>query len=361
LTSLTGLVLSHNQLSGSIPAEVCGGFTNPTHPESEYVQHHGLLDLSYNWLSGRIPPAIKNCVILEELHLQGNLLNGSVPAELGELKNIRIIDVSLNALDGPMFPWSAPLLTLQGLFLSNNHLNDIIPAEIGRILPNIAVLNLSSNAFMASLPPSLLCSKSLNHLDVSDNNLSGEILLSCPGYEESLCSLVFFNASSNHLSGSLDGSILNFRQLSTLDIHNNSLTGSLPSVLSNLSYLNYLDLSKNDFSGSSPCGVCNIFGITFANFSGNRIGMHSLSDCGAPGICALDSIEHKEGHPPHVILKAVTICAAVVIVILLVVYVGGKLSRKLSRRRPTLFEPLSSTEGLQLSSLQIIPPQALSS
>jgi hypothetical protein len=312
-------------------------------------------------LTGRIPPAIKNCVILEELHLQGNLLNGSIPAEFGELKNIRIVDLSFNALAGPMFPWSAPLLTLQGLFLSNNHLNGIIPAEIGHILPNIAVLNLSSNAFMATLPKSLLCSKSLNCLDVSNNNLSGEIPLSCPGYEESLSSLIFFNASSNHLSGSLDGSISNFRQLSTLDIHNNSLTGSLPSVLSNLSYLNYLDLSKNDFSGSSPCGVCNIFGITFANFSGNRIGMHSLSDCGAPGICAPDSIEHKEGHPPHVILRAVTICAAVVIVILLVVYVGRNLSNKLSRSRPTPFEPLSTTQGLQLSSLQFIPPLALSS
>nr|TKW37493.1 hypothetical protein SEVIR_1G050100v2 [Setaria viridis] len=143
LTSVTGLVLSHNQLSGSIPAEICGGFTNPTHPESEYVQHHGFLDLSYNLLSGRIPPAIKNCVILEELLLQGNLLNGSIPAEVAELKNITKIDLSFNALVGPMLPWSAPLLKLQGLFLSNNHLSGNIPAEIGRILPNIAVLNLS--------------------------------------------------------------------------------------------------------------------------------------------------------------------------------------------------------------------------
>ena len=132
------------------------------------------------------------------------------------------------------------------------------------------------------------------------NNLFGEIPLPCPGYEEPLSSL---SASSNHLSGSLDGSISNFRQLSTLDHnHNNSLTGSLASTLSNLSFLNYLDLSNNDFRGSIPCGcgICHLFGITFANFSGNRIGRHNFSDCAASGICA-PSINHKEGHPHHVI------------------------------------------------------------
>ncbi|XP_072147358.1 leucine-rich repeat receptor protein kinase MSL1 [Setaria viridis] len=274
LTSVTGLVLSHNQLSGSIPAEICGGFTNPTHPESEYVQHHGFLDLSYNLLSGRIPPAIKNCVILEELLLQGNLLNGSIPAEVAELKNITKIDLSFNAL-------------------------------------------------------SLLCSKTLNRLDVSNNNLSGKIPLSCTGYGEWSSSLIFFNASSNHLSGSLDESISKFRQLSYLDIHNNSLTGSLPSALFNLSFWGYLDLSKNDFSGAIPCGICNISNNGFVNISGNNFGMHSLSDCPASGICAADSINRRGSHTPHVILTVVAICVAVtvVIVVLLVFFLRWKLLR----------------------------------
>ena len=171
------------------------------------------------------------------------------------------------------------------------------------------------------------------------NNLFGEIPLPCPGYEEPLNSLVFYSASSNHLSGCLDGSISNFRQLSTLD-HNNSLTGSLASTLSNLSFLNYLDLSNNDFRGSIPCGcgICHLFGITFANFSGNRIGRHNFSDCAASGICA-PSINHKEGHPHHVIWRAVTICATVSIVILLVAYVGCKLLRNRSLPLAPVSEP----------------------
>jgi len=133
---------------------------------TEYIQHHVSLDLSHNRLTGCIPPTIKNYVILEEVHLQGNLLNGSIPTELGELKNLRTVDLSFNALVGPMPSWSAPLLSLQGLLLSNNHLSGNIPVEIGHILPTVVVINLSSNAFLAMLPHSLLCSKSLNRLDV---------------------------------------------------------------------------------------------------------------------------------------------------------------------------------------------------
>uniref|UniRef100_A0A0A9ACU6 Protein kinase domain-containing protein n=1 Tax=Arundo donax TaxID=35708 RepID=A0A0A9ACU6_ARUDO len=223
------------------------------------------------------------------------------------------------------------------------------------------MLDLSSNAFMATLPQSLLCSKTLNHLDVSNNNLSGQIPLSCPGEEESSSSLVFFNASSNHFSGSLDESISNFTQLSSLDIHNNSLTGSLPSALSNLNYLNYLDLSNNDFSGTLPCGICNISSITFANFSGNHIGMHSLSDCVASGVCAANSINQKRVHPPHVTLRAVAICAIALIIVIVLVLLVVCARWKLLRRSLALVpasqarantEPTSSDELLAKKSCE---------
>ncbi|KAK3152393.1 hypothetical protein QOZ80_2BG0158290 [Eleusine coracana subsp. coracana] len=341
LTLLTSLVLSHNQLSGSIPDEICGAFTNAAHSDNEYMQHHGFLDLSYNRLTGRIPASIKNCSILVQLHLKGNSLTGSIPAEFSDLVNLRTVDLSFNSLVGPMLPWSVPL-PLQGLFLSNNHLNGNIPTEVGHVLPDIMTLDLSDNAFMATLPQSLLCSKSLYHLDVSSNNLSGQIPLSCARYNEFSSLLVFFNASFNHFSGSLDESISNFTQLSFLDIHNNSLTGSLPSALSNVNYLSYLDLSNNDFSGIIPCGICNMSGITFANFSGNHIGMHSLSDCLAPGICIVSSINHNRVHPPHhVFLRVVVICVTTltiaVMLALLVVYVR----RKLFRSRTVVLVPAS--------------------
>jgi hypothetical protein len=36
------------------------GFENEVHPDSEFVQHKGLLDLSYNHLTGQILTAIES-------------------------------------------------------------------------------------------------------------------------------------------------------------------------------------------------------------------------------------------------------------------------------------------------------------
>ncbi|XP_040377166.1 leucine-rich repeat receptor protein kinase MSL1-like [Oryza brachyantha] len=267
LTKLNTLVLSQNRLSGAIPSELCVAFSRE--------------------LTGHIPRGINNCSILVELHLQGNMLSGTIPVELGELRNITTINLSSNALVGPVLPWTAPFASLQGLFMSGNRLNGSIPAGIGSILPQITMLDLSGNALTGNLPLDLLCKKSLNHLDVSHNNITGQIPFSCHDGKESPIPLVFLNASSNCLSGSLDESISNFTKLTYLDLHNNSLTGRLPSALAGISSLYYLDFSSNDFSGDIPCGICNMFGLSFANFSGNRNDDFRLADCDAEGgVCA---------------------------------------------------------------------------
>jgi Leucine-rich repeat (LRR) protein len=345
LTFLNSLNLSSNQLSSAIPAEICAGFGSAAHPDSEFVQHHGLLDLSYNRLTGHIPTAIKNCVMVTVLNLQGNMLSGTIPPELGELPNVTAIYLSHNTLVGPMLPWSAPLVQLQGLFLSNNHLGGSIPAEIGQILPKIEKLDLSSNALTGTLPKSLLRINYLTYLDISNNSLSGQIPFSCPQEKEASSSLILFNGSSNHFSGNLDESISNFTQLSFLDIHNNSLTGSLPFSLSDLSYLNYLDLSSNDFHGPAPCGICNIVGLTFANFSGNHIGMSGLADCVAEGFCTGKGFDRKALNSSGRVRRAAIICVSILTVIIALVLLVVYLKRKLLRSRPLALVPVSKAKA----------------
>jgi hypothetical protein len=89
------------------------------------------LDLSYNHLIGQIPTAITKCSMLMLVNLQGNLPNGSIPWELGQLTNLTTIEMSFNGLVGPMLPRSASLIQLQGLLmLSKNHLDGTIPTGI---------------------------------------------------------------------------------------------------------------------------------------------------------------------------------------------------------------------------------------
>ena len=52
------------------------------------------LNLSFNQLSGSIPAELGNLANLKELYLIGNQLSGSIPAELGNLANLEIIPIA---------------------------------------------------------------------------------------------------------------------------------------------------------------------------------------------------------------------------------------------------------------------------
>ncbi|XP_076894385.1 probably inactive leucine-rich repeat receptor-like protein kinase At5g48380 [Bidens hawaiensis] len=93
-TSLTGLDLSSNHLTGEIPANF-----------SDFMPFLTALDLSSNSLSGQIPPSFANLSFLNVLRLDNNQLTGQIPPELGNLGRIKEFSVANNRLSGqvPMF------------------------------------------------------------------------------------------------------------------------------------------------------------------------------------------------------------------------------------------------------------------
>ncbi|KAM4113584.1 hypothetical protein ACJW30_04G006800 [Castanea mollissima] len=88
-TSLTGLNLSNNKLSGPLPFDI-----------AELVPFVTILDLSGNNFSGEIPKNIVNCSYLNVLKLDHNQLTGQIPPELGLLSRIKAFSVSDNMLSG---------------------------------------------------------------------------------------------------------------------------------------------------------------------------------------------------------------------------------------------------------------------
>lgn len=78
-TSLTGLDLSHNALSGALPAEV------------RHLSKLRTLDLSHNNFTG-VPAEIGQLSQLEVLDLSYNPITG-LPYELGNLKNLKTLDL----------------------------------------------------------------------------------------------------------------------------------------------------------------------------------------------------------------------------------------------------------------------------
>ncbi|PON55413.1 LRR domain containing protein [Parasponia andersonii] len=90
-TSLTGLDLSSNKLSGPIPSDI-----------SKRLEFVTSLDLSTNRFSGEIPSSLANCTYLNILKLDNNQLKGNIPLQLGELNRIKTFSVSNNLLTGPV-------------------------------------------------------------------------------------------------------------------------------------------------------------------------------------------------------------------------------------------------------------------
>ncbi|XP_045787969.1 probably inactive leucine-rich repeat receptor-like protein kinase At5g48380 [Trifolium pratense] len=88
-SSLTGLDLSVNDLSGSIPDDI-----------SSLLKYVTSLDLSSNAFSEEIPDNLANCTYLNSIKLNQNQLTGQIPLRLGTLTRIKTFDVSDNLLTG---------------------------------------------------------------------------------------------------------------------------------------------------------------------------------------------------------------------------------------------------------------------
>jgi hypothetical protein len=88
-TTMTGLDLSGNNLSGPIPSNI-----------SHIVKYLTLLDLSGNNFSGEIPASISNILFLNTLNLNNNQLSGQIPGELGQLHRLKTFSVANNRLSG---------------------------------------------------------------------------------------------------------------------------------------------------------------------------------------------------------------------------------------------------------------------
>ncbi|KAM4105643.1 hypothetical protein ACB094_04G007300 [Castanea mollissima] len=88
-TSLTGLDLSNNELSGPLPFDI-----------AELVPSVTTLNLSRNNFSGKIPKSFANCSYLNLLLLDRNQLTGEIPPELVHLSRLKQFSVSNNMLSG---------------------------------------------------------------------------------------------------------------------------------------------------------------------------------------------------------------------------------------------------------------------
>ncbi|KAK2634890.1 hypothetical protein Ddye_029682 [Dipteronia dyeriana] len=315
------LAVGQNQLYGSIPP----GIAN--------LVNLYLLDLTDNQFTGSIPKEIGKLQNLNEMDLYGNQLSGKIPSSLGNLSLLLLLDLKDNRLSGVIPSSLGNLKNLERLDLSKNYISGTISEQILN-LPDLSVsLNLSQNHLVGSLPRTIGSLKVLsNFFDVADNHLLGEI----PN-EIGFCShLEHLYLKGNFFNGSIPSSMSSLRGLRKIDLSRNNLSGQIPKFLETLALEN-LNLSFNDLEGEVP-----IKGI-FANASaisvvGNNRLCGGIIELRLPKCSNIDSKKKKV--PRFIVLVSIASVVLGLIMVFSFIFCWFKKKRARQASEPMLKKTL---------------------
>ncbi|XP_059290133.1 receptor-like protein EIX2 [Lycium ferocissimum] len=289
LLNLTDLDISKNNLNGTIP--LCVG------------DMHQLttLALNNNQLIGQFPDFWGKLIYLYYIDMSENHLSGQIPGSLGSLSYLMFLRLSGNNLSGDLPSSFRNCTRMISIDLSNNELSGLIPAWLGETMRSLLILSVGNNRFSGPIPLNMCSLSGLHILELSENNLSGSIP-SCFGnleafkveltdteagryqgtlkldakgrilyYDNILYLVNSIDLSSNNLSGEIPVQITSLYKLGTLNLSRNHLTGKIPTDIGNLRWIETLDLSINQLSGPIPPSITTLDFLTHLNLSYNDL------------------------------------------------------------------------------------------
>ncbi|KAF8038887.1 hypothetical protein BT93_B1439 [Corymbia citriodora subsp. variegata] len=243
-------------------------------PKSNWTSPLEFLSLSSTSFSGEIPKSIGNVKNLTILDLTNSNFTGLIPSSLGNLKQLQFLDLSFNNFSGvvefdisantklehafPMlevlvlsscnltrFPYFLKSLKrLTYLDLSFNNISGEIPKWFWEISHDtLEHLDLSQNLLGGGIPQ--LHWKRLSYINLQNNSFQGPLPIPSPFAS-------YFHAADNGFTGEIDSSICQLNSLLELDLSNNYLFGNIPPCFGNTTNLMHLDLSSNNLRGPLP-------------------------------------------------------------------------------------------------------------
>jgi Leucine-rich repeat (LRR) protein len=271
-TDLQQIVVFENSLTGSIPTALINLpdlqsfhawdnlLTGPAFPPGLMNTAISLRHwhVANNALTGTFPSRQQlerqpfSPSFLMSLWLYGNQMSGSLPpAGIGELSRLTSLLAWGNGLTGTLPLEIGLLRQLQYLDLEDNSLEGSIPSEVGQLSSQLKGLWLSSNNFTSTLPMELGQLSGLNILSLHNNSLTGKIISEFG----QLSSLFEFTLQANFFSGTLPTEIGNMRSLRTFQCDTNQMTGPVPSEVGRVLNLELLHLFQNQFSSTIPTEI----------------------------------------------------------------------------------------------------------
>ncbi|KAG2681607.1 hypothetical protein I3760_11G153100 [Carya illinoinensis] len=230
--SITGIQLKSLNLTGVLPAEF-GELTNLR-----------ILDLTHNYINGSIPTSFAQLPLVN-LSLLGNRISG-VPSEIGNISSLEELILEDNLLKGPLPESFGNLSNLRRLLLSGNNFTDAIPKTFGN-LKNLSDL-IDGSRILGKIPDFVGNWINLTKLYMQGTDMEGPI----PSSISQLTNLEELMISD--LKGSSIGfpDLKNLTKLKYLVLRNCLINSSFPDDIGELKNLKRLDLSFNNISGQIP-------------------------------------------------------------------------------------------------------------
>ncbi|CAL5001872.1 unnamed protein product [Urochloa decumbens] len=232
-SSLSVLSLQGCRLTGIFPSRIF------------HIKSLTVLDITSNEnLYGELPEFIKGGA-LQVLILRLTSFSGIIPESMGNLRNLTILDLSYCQFHG-LIPPFAQWPMISRVHLSGNNLTGSLPSDGYHSLHNLTIVGLHNNSISGVIPAALFSHPSLEYLDLSQNNFTGNFIL----YSTISSSLRWIDVSFNKLQGPLPNRLLSkLTGLEVLDLSSNNLTGTVDlSSIKNYKDLWHLSLSYNRFS-----------------------------------------------------------------------------------------------------------------
>ncbi|KAK9162065.1 hypothetical protein Syun_002967 [Stephania yunnanensis] len=232
--------LSFNEFSGPIPSSYANNsLPNLTH-----------LVLSKNQLNGTIPPSLFTLPSLQEMYLDRNKFIGILDDEAfpnSISSPLKRLDLSYNLFEGNIPKFISKFTSLEYLFLISNNFHGTVDLRMFASIKNLSTIDLSDNIMLLIDTSDLaIAIPSLSEFGASSCNLSVGLIPDTFGSE---CSLEGLNLNGNQLEGPLPRSLVNCRGLSVLDLGNNQIDDTFPFWLEHLESLQVLMLQSNKFHG----------------------------------------------------------------------------------------------------------------
>ncbi|XP_038898062.1 probable leucine-rich repeat receptor-like serine/threonine-protein kinase At3g14840 isoform X2 [Benincasa hispida] len=152
------------------------------------------------------------------------------------------------------------------IYLSSEGLEGMLPSQLMSRLPYLQYLDLSDNNLSGEIPPEWGNSTKLVSLYLNGNQLTGLI----PKQIGNITTLEILYLQQNKLQGSLPATLGDLVNLTTLNLEVNHLSGSLPTTLENLVKLETLYLGSNNFTGKLPASLGKLTSLTSIKISDNN-------------------------------------------------------------------------------------------